>query len=640
MTLTSTQAASAVSLNGNGVTTTFPWTYKAWDTDYIRVYLTLLSQASIIEITQDPTYDGKYTITLNPDGTGEVEYPLGGSGLDDLATGEIITIRREEPFEQTEFDVENNQQILAEDIEDIIDRTTALVGQLEEEISLTVRVPVDGTIDPDDYLEEIDASVDAAAASASAASTSETNAGVSETNAASSEAAAAASAASIGVPFTADRALQTDGSGGIEVSLVTSTELGYSDGLTGNIQDQIDLVYSDSTYTDEEKTGVFLNGTDETLSNASTDFEVSTDFVLEFSGNPDTITNADQMMDKQVSAGGFTLRFTGDSGDINFIGRDFTLDANWTLTTNTQPFPASEQWILQTIYDASASTVYITKNGTIVAEATGASPTTGCTLSGTIGTSLITTTNSLYIGSDNGSQRYFDGDINHAAFSDTIPATIGDVLNPIECLGYWDFNNDYTDSSGNFNDLTPVNMDSGNFTNVNADLYRMFLPNNQALMIDSMYKRSGIAWDEFTYRVPQGAKVYGSTDAITGGVITILDWPTEVYDEFSVHEGVTNPSRLTVPVGATHAQITFAAERPAGTTDTSFITYIYKNGAAFCLQTTSKSSSDNCQNHITTEWQPVTAGDYFEAAVDMGNSTSMVSDVTETYFAISFRAKE
>lgn len=303
MTLTATQAASAVSLDGNGATTTFPWTYKAWDTDYIRVYLTLLSESSVIEITQDPSYDGKYTITLNPNGTGEVEYPLGGSGLDNLQTGEIITIRREEPFEQTEFDVENNQQILAEDIEDIIDRTTALVGQLEEEITLTVRVPVDGSIDPDDYLTDIEAAVDASAASASAADSSATESSGFADDSSDSADEAAASAATVadgqipGTSITLDsdnvgaavdtsvvmsgaapdarmrfdvadneylftdtigeaarlsvsgiqlqgltplRALALTAAGSMVSSATSNTELGYVNGVTSHIQSQLD----------------------------------------------------------------------------------------------------------------------------------------------------------------------------------------------------------------------------------------------------------------------------------------------------------------------------------------------------------------------------------------------------------------
>ncbi len=209
-----------------------------------------------------------------------------------------------------------------------------------------------------------------------------------------------------------------------------------------------------------------LNGSDETAFSASTDFAVTGDLVLEFSCNPDTITSLDNLLDKQTSTGGYTLRFSGTSGDISFVGRDFTLDANWTVTTNTQPFPASEQWILQAIYDASASTVYITKNGVEVAKATGAAPISGCTLSGTIGTSLKTTTNNLYLGCDNAVQRFFDGKIDHAAVADTIPATIGTRLDPTNCLGYWNFDDSVvnpTDSSGNLNDLTGTNLDSTNF---------------------------------------------------------------------------------------------------------------------------------------------------------------------------------
>lgn len=44
--------------------------------------------------------------------------------------------------------------------------------------------------------------------------------------------------------LTASRAMVSDGSGHPAVSAVTSTELGYLDGATGNIQDQIDTLNS------------------------------------------------------------------------------------------------------------------------------------------------------------------------------------------------------------------------------------------------------------------------------------------------------------------------------------------------------------------------------------------------------------
>src|SRR3990167_8352624 len=75
-----------------------------------------------------------------------------------------------------------------------------------------------------------------------------------------------------------------------------------------------------------------------------------------------------------------------------------------------------------------------------------------------------------------------------------------------------------------------------------------------------------------------GASVYRSTaQSITSATQTALSWDAELYDTDSYHEGVTTPSRLTVPAAGKY-RITSKIEWAPSTTGLRNI-YVFKNGS-------------------------------------------------------------
>lgn len=184
MTVTSANASDV--LNGNGSTRIFAWTFKAWDTDQMAVFFN--DGTTEVEIT-DPASgyveNTDYTITiLDADaGTGEVEFPLVGTG-DPLTSSQVLAIYRDETFLQDFYDVQNNQDFLAETLEESVDRVVTMVQQNKRDVDRSVKIaPTDDT-DPEDYLEDTQAAAAEAAASEAAAAASETAAAASEAAAA------------------------------------------------------------------------------------------------------------------------------------------------------------------------------------------------------------------------------------------------------------------------------------------------------------------------------------------------------------------------------------------------------------------------------------------------------------------------
>jgi len=148
---------------GNGSTTVFPYTFalNEDDSEYVGVYIA--NETGVSEPTDN------FTIDTN---AGTVTYPKVG---DPLEVGYKIVIRREIPNEQ-ELNLENLGPFFAEDIEAELDRIVMMVQQLQESDDRSVKVDMSSDITPDQLLEEIADSVEAAATSASNAATSESNA--------------------------------------------------------------------------------------------------------------------------------------------------------------------------------------------------------------------------------------------------------------------------------------------------------------------------------------------------------------------------------------------------------------------------------------------------------------------------------
>ena len=138
-----------------------------------------------------------------------------------------------------------------------------------------------------------------------------------------------------------------------------------------------------------------------------------------------------------------------------------------------------------------------------------------------------------------------------------------------------------------------------------------------------------------------GAKVSNSgATALTASTMTVLSWDTETFDSDGFHEGVTNPSRLTIPTGKDgkyllHGSVGFGANAAADR-----IVRIRKNGSdatdlAYVRTPLAQSGSNPTRMQIQAV-ASLAATDYVELIVytgATGTSTEATSFVTN--FSIS-----
>lgn len=181
--------------DGNGVTTSWPFTYPVILSTDIEVILT--NVAGVDQAALNPSL---YTIDVS---AGTVTYPLTGSPL---ATGWKITLLRVEPLTQLTT-LTTQGAFTAQNIERALDKLTMITQQHDEALSRTISYPVSQTPSSTDttlflatvlgYKTDAAASATAASTSASTASTSATAAASSATAASASATAAAASAAGV-----------------------------------------------------------------------------------------------------------------------------------------------------------------------------------------------------------------------------------------------------------------------------------------------------------------------------------------------------------------------------------------------------------------------------------------------------------
>lgn len=191
---------------GNGVTTSFPYTFKIFKSTDIQVILT------DIETGDETLLSSNYTVNTS---TNTVTYPVSGTPL---TSATKITLNRSVPITQ-ETALPNGGPYLARVIEAAFDKDIIIDQQLQAQIDRTLKFAI--TV-PDDFSRSLPAPValkalrinsnatafeyttdpeiaaNQAAASAAAALTSENNSATSAASAATSATNSAASAATIG----------------------------------------------------------------------------------------------------------------------------------------------------------------------------------------------------------------------------------------------------------------------------------------------------------------------------------------------------------------------------------------------------------------------------------------------------------
>lgn len=163
---------------GNGAATAFPFAFKVWSTDQLSVSLT--SPEGHTAPAQG------WTASLGENG-GTVTYLHDGTPL---PAGWRLAIVRNMPFAQG-IDLVSASRFDPQVIEDGLDQATAELQQLSEKITRAVIMPATSDQSPEEVVQSIYASRDAAAASETAAGAQATAAQASAQEAASSAATAA-----------------------------------------------------------------------------------------------------------------------------------------------------------------------------------------------------------------------------------------------------------------------------------------------------------------------------------------------------------------------------------------------------------------------------------------------------------------
>lgn len=168
-------ALSKALYQGNGSATQFPFAFKVWEPDQIRVTVTGPGRES-----RDVTSQSR--IELTEDG-GVVTYPLAGEALSDRY---FLSVTRNMPFVQ-DIDLVSGSSFDPQVIEDGLDQSAAERQQLREQLSRAVILPPTSEQSPEEVVEDIYAARDEAQTSAEAAAQSATAAGKSAVDAAASE---------------------------------------------------------------------------------------------------------------------------------------------------------------------------------------------------------------------------------------------------------------------------------------------------------------------------------------------------------------------------------------------------------------------------------------------------------------------
>lgn len=331
--MTMSSAVSKVTLNGDGVQTSWPFSFKVWKASDLEVILT--SPGGTESVTTD------WSVALAGVG-GTVTYPVLG---DTLPTGWKITIRRSMDFLQ-EVDLVSGTRWDPEVVETALDQAAAERQQLREEIGRAIRVGVASAEDPSVVLNQVFEARDDAAASAGAAAAS-------ELDAAASAVAAQLAVSKIGV-LTAEGTLTT-GQDTITLPFAYDFENEALAVYLGGIrQNKASLTFVDaytvtldtpvSTNTDYIAASLTLEG-ESLLTDlrdgavaAKDDAEDARDTVLGALTDYVTKTGVETITNKTLT--GYSETVFALSGTAPALDPDNGTIQTWTLTANSSPTDA------------------------------------------------------------------------------------------------------------------------------------------------------------------------------------------------------------------------------------------------------------------------------------------------------------
>lgn len=134
----------------------------------------------------------------------------------------------------------------------------------------------------------------------------------------------------------------------------------------------------------------------------------------------------------------------------------------------------------------------------------------------------------------------------------------------------------------------------------------------------------------------RGCMAYKSADQTTANYTTptAVTWDAEVYDTDSIHDNVTNTSRMTVPAGVTKVRVGATLALGVVTADNYAVGTITKNGATFVGAPNSAQESGTTSPTVTlaSGVLAVTAGDYFETLLQLESDTSITVSAATSCF--------
>lgn len=138
MTLPAT-ARRAGPFNGNGVTTSFPFTFKVFAAADVQVVKAVSGVETTLVLNSD------YTVTLNGDQDanpgGTITFPISGSAL---SSGQSLTFTGDIDYDQP-LDLPSGGNFSPIALENQLDRTTMQLQQLKEELNRALTLPVSST---------------------------------------------------------------------------------------------------------------------------------------------------------------------------------------------------------------------------------------------------------------------------------------------------------------------------------------------------------------------------------------------------------------------------------------------------------------------------------------------------------------
>ena len=136
----SSETRKAGPFDGNGVTTSFPFTFKTILKSDLKVIYTNISDVETVLVL-----DSDYTVLLNVDQNAS---PGGTVSYSTLITGEKLTILGNVEYTQ-ETDIQNQGGFYPEVIENALDKLTMQVQQVNEKVDRSAKLPVSSTADAD-----------------------------------------------------------------------------------------------------------------------------------------------------------------------------------------------------------------------------------------------------------------------------------------------------------------------------------------------------------------------------------------------------------------------------------------------------------------------------------------------------------